>query len=175
MKLQKPKLIKKAVKIIADNRGYVSGNDLDKLFKIRKNFLFSPKYKLFSVTKKKNTFRGFHYQKKPKPQNKLIIIYSGKIKDFIIPIENPEYKKIKSYELSEGDALFIPSNYAHAFHSLSKDVIMEYYMDEKFYPSMYTGIYGLDILKANSNYKDIIISLKDKKLPKLIKNNNHII
>ena len=65
MKLQKPKLIKKAVKIISDNRGYVSGNDLDKLFKVKKDFLFIPKYKLFSHTKKRNTFRGFHYQKKP--------------------------------------------------------------------------------------------------------------
>ncbi len=172
MKLQKPKLIKKAVKIISDNRGYVSGNDLDKLFKVKKDFLFIPKYKLFSHTKKRNTFRGFHYQKKPKPQNKLIIIYSGKIIDFIIPIENPEYKYVKSYELSEGDAIFIPSNYAHAFLSLSKDVIMEYYMDEKFYPSMYKGIYGLDILKAKLKYKNIIVSEKDRKLPKLIKNKN---
>ena len=68
---------------------------------------------------------------------------------------------VLKFEMSEGDALFIPNHYAHAFLTTKNDVIMQYLMDDVFSQDSYQGFNGLSFLETITNIEEISISDKD--------------
>ena len=139
MKLSKPIVFKNVFNIFDDNRGFLSTLDIEKLIEKLTTSSFNFAYQLLSFSEKKHTFRGMHYQEQPFTQNKLIIVHQGSIVDLVIELGNKEIDNVLSFEISAGDAIFVPNNYAHGFVSLTDNVLMQYFMDNKFSQENYKG------------------------------------
>ena len=161
MKLKKPKVFKKYFNSFLDPRGFLSAIDLENL---EKKLQIKFKYQLVSLSEKKHTFRGFHFQKKPKAQNKIVIVHSGKILDFVVQIDSPLSSQVKSFELTAGDVIAIPHDYAHGFLSLTNNVIIQYLLDNKFSAKNYSGFNANSFIKEKFPNRKITISKKDKSL-----------
>ena len=164
MKLSKPIVFKNIFNIFDDNRGFLSALDIDKLIEKLPNTSFNFAYQLLSFSEKKHTFRGMHYQEQPFTQNKLIIVHQGSIVDLVIELGNKEIDDVLSFEISAGDAVFIPNNYAHGFISLTDNVLMQYLMDNKFSQENYKGFSITKYLEKEYPNIDLIISEKDRNL-----------
>ena len=164
MKLSKPIVFKNIFNIFNDNRGFLSTLDIEKLIEKLPNSSFNFAYQLLSFSEKKHTFRGMHYQEQPFTQNKLIIVHQGSIVDLVIELGNKEIDKVLSFEISAGDAIFVPNNYAHGFVSLTDNVVMQYFMDNKFSQENYKGFNITKYLEKEYPNIDLIISEKDRNL-----------
>jgi dTDP-4-dehydrorhamnose 3,5-epimerase len=105
-----------------------------------------------------------HYQDKPFAQNKLILVHQGSIIDLAIDLSKKETDKVLRYELLSGDAIFIPEGFAHGFLSLTDNVLLQYFMDDKFSQENYKGCSIKKYLKKEFPSLDIIISEKDSNL-----------
>ena len=162
MKLSKPIVFKNIFNIFDDNRGFLSVLDIDKLIEKLPNTSFNFAYQLLSFSEKKHTFRGMHYQEQPFTQNKLIIVHQGSIVDLVIELGNKEIDEVLSFEISAGDAIFVPNNYAHGFISLTDNVLMQYFMDNKFSQENYKGFNITKYLEKEYPNIDLIISEKDR-------------
>ena len=164
MKLSKPIVFKNIFNIFDDNRGFLSTLDIEKLIEKLPNSSFNFAYQLLSFSEKKHTFRGMHYQEQPFTQNKLIIVHQGSIVDLVIELGNKDIDKVLSFEISAGDAIFVPNNYAHGFISLTDNVLMQYFMDNKFSQENYKGFSITKYLEKEYPNIDLIISEKDRNL-----------
>ena len=123
--------------------------------------------------------RGLHYQTKPNDQSKLIRVIQGKILDVIVDLrENSNtYGSHLSIVLSSENhkVLFIPKGFAHGYVVLSDCAIVSYRVDNYYdFKSERGIIYNDDKLNIDwkLNNDDIIISEKDKLLPKFYDINN---
>ena len=103
MKLKQPKVFKKYFNSFPDARGFLTALDSEQL---EKKLQVKFKYQLVSLSKKKSTFRGFHYQKKPNAQNKIVIVHSGKILDFAVQIDSPVSTQVKIFVLYCGEVIY---------------------------------------------------------------------
>ncbi len=87
-----------------------------------------------SFTSKKNTFRGFHFQKKPYSQITCVRVVSGEIIDYVVDLrkESPTYGKYISNVLSAENhqQVLIPQGYAHGFLTLTNNVTVLYKMSD---------------------------------------------
>ena len=164
MKLSKPIVFKNIFNVFDDNRGFLSALDIDKLIEKLPNTSFNFAYQLLSFSEKKHTFRGMHYQEQPFTQNKLIVLHQGSIVDLVIELGNKEIDDLLSFEMSAGDAIFVPNNYAHGFVSLTDNVLMQYFMDNKFSQENYKGFNITKYLEKKYPNVDLIISKKDRQL-----------
>ena len=164
MKLSKPIVFKNIFNVFDDNRGFLSALDIDRLIEKLPNTSFNFAYQLLSFSEKKHTFRGMHYQEQPFTQNKLIIVHQGSIVDLVIELGNKEIDDVLSFEISAGDAIFVPNNYAHGFISLTDNVLMQYFMDNKFSQENYKGFNITKYLAKEYSNIDLIISEKDRNL-----------
>ncbi|MDA9917545.1 dTDP-4-dehydrorhamnose 3,5-epimerase family protein [Gammaproteobacteria bacterium] len=149
-----------------DNRGFLNPIDLDSLLRTieKPDFIFQ--YQLISSSKEKNVFRGFHYQKAPEEQIKILIVHQGTIKDIIFPIDSQEWSCVQEFDLEAGDVIVVPNNFAHGFYTKSSDVLLQYLMDKKFSPDHYTGFNPLGYIQTRSFDSEPIISNQDMSLPK---------
>ena len=168
MKLNKPIVFKKIFSIFDDGRGFLSTLDIKKLNQSLPNSNFDLAYQLISYNAKKNTFRGMHYQTKPFAQNKLIIVHQGSIIDLAIDVNKPRVDQVLSFKISAGDAILIPQNYAHGFISLTDNVVLQYFMDNKYSQKNYKGFNLKKYLEREFPKLDLIISDKDKNLSEFI-------
>ena len=151
----KPKKIK--LNKFNDERGYL----LELLPKKFKNIF---KYSIITSSKK-NVIRGLHYDKLLN-EKKLIYVLKGKILDVTVDIK--KNTKIYYNKLEEGDALFIPSEFAHGYKCLANENILIYFLSKNYNPKHQKGIFWKDNkLKIKWSIKDPIISIKDKMLPNL--------
>ena len=163
-KLNKPVVFKNIFNIFDDNRGFLTALDIQKMYKQLPGFEFNFSYQLISYNEKKNTFRGMHYQDKPFAQNKLIVLHQGSIVDLAIELSNQKNDKILHYEISAGDAILVPKNYAHGFISLTDNVLIQYFMDNNFSQESYKGFNVTKYLQREFPNLDLIISDKDANL-----------
>jgi len=119
---------------------------------------------------KKGTIRGFHYQKNPKNEQKIIICIRGRILDVLIDIRKKSKNFLKTYKfnLSEkkNNCIFIPKGYAHGFQSLTDNAQIIYIHSELYYKSLDTGINPFDKnLKFSWPIKVTKYSKRDSLLP----------
>tara|TARA_B110000238_G_C16113317_1_gene433708 strand:+ start:1182 stop:1733 length:552 start_codon:yes stop_codon:yes gene_type:complete len=119
----------------------------------------------------KGVLRGFHFQKPPNDQSKLVRCVLGEILDVVIDLRknSSTYGKHKSLVLSSENKLqfFIPKGFAHAFLVLSEKAIVSYKVDNYYAPKSDCGIiYNDPQLNIDWGIDDseLIISEKDKKL-----------
>ena len=120
---------------------------------------------------KKGTIRGFHYQKKPKNEQKIIICIKGEILDIAIDIKTKSKNFLKTYKFKlsskKNNCLFIPEGFAHGFQSLTDNTEIIYIHSELYDPKLDTGINPFD---KNFNFNWPIkvknFSKRDELLPK---------
>lgn len=158
--MKNPKII--SYKKFEDKRGYFS--EIFRANKLKNNFIQDN----LVYNKKKNTFRGLHYQTKPFNQGKLITVLKGSIFDYVTKINknSQKYEVIKKFFLSEKDNkwLWVPPNFAHGYLTCEDDTIILYKVT-KFYSQKHERI--VNIFKEGINTKmkiiksKIIISKKD--------------
>mgnify|MGYP001485122630 CR=1 FL=1 len=119
---------------------------------------------------KYGVLRGLHYQEDPYAQNKLVRVVKGEIQDVAVDLRknSDTYMKHASVILSSNNKrqLFIPKGFAHGFLVLSDYAIVNYKVDNFYYPkSAKTILYSCKDLniKWMLRNKDIILSKKDGK------------
>ena len=140
-----------------DERGYL----LELLPKELKNIF---KYSIITSSKK-NVIRGLHYDKFLN-EKKLIYVLKGEILDVTVNIK--KNKKIYYNKLKKGDALFIPSKFAHGYKCMARENVLLYFLSKDYNPKNQKGIFWKDNkLKIKWNINTPIISTKDKMLPNL--------
>lgn len=87
-----------------------------------------------SLSAKKGTLRGLHFQINPKSQTKLVRCTRGKILNVAVDIREGSltYKKWIAVELSEENKKqsLVPKGFAHGFITLTENVEVQYKVDE---------------------------------------------
>jgi dTDP-4-dehydrorhamnose 3,5-epimerase len=139
---------------IKDKRGFfVENYNLKKI-----NFFFSGNFvqENISLSVKKNTFRGLHFQKGNFSQDKFISVLRGEIIDYIYDLRSKSktYKKLLKIKINEKSrfSIFIPKGCAHGFLTLKANTVVSYKVSNH-----YNKIYDRGI-----NYKNIILDLGKK-------------
>lgn len=164
--------IENCFKIIAepsyDKRGFFSRTYCKKKIK----FKFDIKQVNISQNKKKGTLRGFHYQKIPSKENKIISCIEGAIFNVTIDLRpnSKTYKKIYKINLSYDDliSLHIPSGCANCFLTTKNNTKILYFMNDFYKPKNNLGFnYKSKILKINWPTKIKLVSKKDTDLIKM--------
>ena len=120
------------------------------------------------------TLRGFHFQRPPAAQAKLVSVVRGRVLDVAVDIRrgSPTFGKHVSIELSAKTAyqLYIPIGFAHGFISLDDDVLVTYKASNYYSPACDAGISWNDPQIAFPwpfREAEIIKSEKDGRLPML--------
>lgn len=92
--------------------------------------------------------RGFHFQRPPFAQSKLLRCVEGRVLDVAVDIRksSPTYGKYVAVELSAENhrQLFIPQGFAHGFSVLTETAIIQYKCDNFYHPEAEDGISILD-------------------------------
>jgi dTDP-4-dehydrorhamnose 3,5-epimerase len=97
-----------------------------------------------SITFRRGTLRGMHYQAEPAGEAKLVRCVAGSIHDVMIDLRpnSPTFRQHVAAELSgeNGRALYIPKGFAHGFQSLSDNAMVLYQMSECYSPELARGV-----------------------------------
>jgi len=97
-----------------------------------------------SITQKKGSVRGMHYQLPPFSEIKLIRCVRGGVFDVIIDLrkDSPTFLKFVSTELSEHNmlSLYIPQGFAHGFQTLEDNTQLIYHHTAYYTPGYEAGI-----------------------------------
>lgn len=96
-----------------------------------------------SLTRERGTIRGFHHQRAPKSEEKIVQCLQGRILDVALDIlpGSPTYRQWVAAELSgeNQELLIVPKHCAHAFQALSDDCVVEYFVSEYYAPEAEEG------------------------------------
>lgn len=94
------------------------------------------------------TIRGIHFQRPPHAQDKLVRCLRGAVLDFAVDLRrgSPTYGQHVSAELTEdnGDQLFIPVGFGHAFVTLTPDAEIAYKCSDGYAPDCDGGVLWSD-------------------------------
>lgn len=97
-----------------------------------------------SYSKPVGTIRGIHFQTPPHAQAKLVRCTRGRILDFAVDLRagSPTYGQHVGAELSaeNGDQLFVPVGFGHAFVTLEPDCEVVYKVSDYYAPECDGGI-----------------------------------
>lgn len=121
-----------------------------------------------SLSEKKQTIRGLHFQLPPFAQAKLVRAVQGAILDVFVDLrkDSETYGQWDSIELSAENckAVYVPRGFAHGFCTLVENTIIQYKVDNPYSPEHDSGIrwndpdIGIDWKTANP-----VLSAKDEK------------
>ena len=85
-----------------------------------------------AFTKKKGTFRGFHYQLPPSAEVKVVRCVRGAILDVVVDMRagSPTFKKWFGAELTQDNRsmMYVPRGFAHGLMTLTDDVEVHYWV-----------------------------------------------
>ena len=149
-----------------DKRGYFVRDFCIHTLK-KKKITFNIKQTNFSFNKSIATLRGFHYQKKPYSESKIISCVKGKLLLVLLNVntKSKDYLKHAKFILEESDnkSVLISNECATAFLTLKKNTLALYYMSDFYKKDKGTGIRFNDP-KLNIKWpiKPKIISARDK-------------
>lgn len=97
-----------------------------------------------SLTLKKGTLRGMHFQKAPHSETKLVRCTRGSIFDVIIDLrpDSPTHKQWFGAELTADNykMLYVPEGFAHGFVTLTDDVEVSYLVTAFYTPEADSGV-----------------------------------
>jgi len=119
----------------------------------------------------KGVLRGFHFQKPPFEQAKLVRCIQGEVLDIALDLRknSTTYGKYEKVLLSGENKkqFFIPRGFAHAFLVLSENAIFSYKVDNVYAPQSESGVMWNDpslLIDWAIDESKLIISDKDKSL-----------
>jgi dTDP-4-dehydrorhamnose 3,5-epimerase len=127
-----------------------------------------------SVSTRKGTVRGLHFQKPPAAQGKLVRVSRGSIFDVAVDIRkgSPTYgQHVATWlDAAEGSQLWVPPGFLHGYCTLEDETVVYYKVTSYYSPSHDAGVLwsdqDLDIhwpVAPNS----AVLSDKDQRLPRL--------
>jgi len=125
-----------------------------------------------SVTYKKGSIRGMHFQLPPFSEIKMLRCIAGSVYDVIIDIRSgsPTFLKWFGTELSASNKkmLYIPAGFAHGFQALADNCELLYHHSSVYTPAAEGGI-RYDDRRVNIDWKEPVteISERDKNHPLL--------
>jgi len=160
-------------KRFSDPRGYFSEIWSDRQF--RKEIADVPFVQdNQSVSARKGTLRGLHFQKPPFAQGKLIRVVSGSILDIAVDFRkgSPTYRRHIAIKLDalEGAQLWVPPGFLHGFCTL-EDTTEIFYKVTAFYSANHdAGVLWNDPdlgIYWPVDFASAILSEKDQRLPRL--------
>jgi dTDP-4-dehydrorhamnose 3,5-epimerase len=97
-----------------------------------------------SVSHRRGTLRGMHYQAEPHGEVKLVRCIRGSIQDVVVDLrpQSPTYLRSASCELSAGNqlALYIPEGCAHGLLTLEDDCHVLYQISVEYVPGAARGV-----------------------------------
>lgn len=97
-----------------------------------------------SLSARKGTVRGLHFQAPPSAQTKLVGVLSGAVFDVLVDIRagSPTYGRHVTVELSaeNGRQVLVPRGFAHGFCTLADDTLVQYKVDAHYDPQRDFGI-----------------------------------
>ena len=105
-------------------------------------------------------FRGFHFQKPPYAQAKLVRVVKGSVLDIIVDIRrgSPNYGQTYAAYLSENNhrQFYVPEGFAHGFLSLEDDTVFQYKCNNYYNKESEGGIRlkNFDLQMATTSEKD---------------------
>ena len=156
-------------KVFLDSRGYFfepyNKEKFDQNFGIT-NFVQDNESK-----SSKGVLRGFHFQKPPYDQAKLVRCIEGQVLDVALDLrkQSKTYGKYEKVILSADNKkqFFIPRGFAHAFLVLSETAVFSYKVDNIYAPKYDSGVAWNDqslLVDWGLDESELIISEKDKNL-----------
>ena len=124
-----------------------------------------------SVSERKGTLRGLHYQAAPHAETKLVRCTRGAIYDVIVDlrVESPAFLRHVALELSAADRrmLYVPEGVAHGFQTLADDTEVFYQISEFHHPESARGVRWDDPACAISWPLAVTVSPRDAAWPRL--------
>lgn len=126
-----------------------------------------------SLSFKKGTLRGMHFQKSPYEEDKVVRCSKGALFDVIIDLrkDSPTYKQWIGVELSERNhrGLFVPKGFAHGFLTLEDNTEANYSVSQFYTPGSEGGIRFNDPqFEILWPFEPVVISEKDANHPDFI-------
>jgi dTDP-4-dehydrorhamnose 3,5-epimerase len=123
-----------------------------------------------SLSLKKGTLRGLHYQLAPKAETKVIRCLMGGLFDVILDlrIDSPTFGKYYGIELTEDNRrmLYVPKGFAHGFLTLADNTEALYLVSEFYAPDYERAIRWNDPqFQIDWPFEPLVISEKDKGNP----------
>lgn len=116
--------------------------------------------------------RGFHFQRPPQAQAKLVWVTRGAVLDAALDLRrgSPTYGRVFARELTAENRLrmLLPRGFAHAYQTLVPDTDFQYKVDAPYAPELEGGILWSDPdLKFSWPVTAPLLSDKDERLPRL--------
>lgn len=97
-----------------------------------------------SISHRRGTLRGLHYQRPPDGEVKLVSCVAGAIWDVAVDLRSgsESFGRWRAFELSarNGRQLYIPAGFAHGFQSLSDDAATNYLISSAYAPGSARGV-----------------------------------
>ena len=142
-------LIKIERNSISDHRGYFSRSYCkEELKEIGCNESIAQANS--TLTRKKGSIRGMHFQHPPNSETKIVTCSRGKVIDIVIDIrkESATFLQWHAEELSEKShlSLYIPKGFAHGFQTLTDDCQLMYFHTSFYEPKSEAVINAFDPL-----------------------------
>ncbi len=155
-----------------DERGLFRRHFCEKEFK-NHGINFSVKQANISENKNKFTLRGFHYQKAPSNESKIITCISGNIFNVLIDLRpySSTFMQMQEFTFTseKRQSLYIPVGCANAFLTLEDNTWIHYYMNDFFSSESYGFRYNDPIFDIKWPVKPLFISEKDRSYPNIEK------
>ena len=133
--------------LVKDERGFFSRFFCEKEF-LRVGLNHSIVQMNHTMTLKKGTARGFHYQKFPFTETKIVSCIKGRILDVAVDVRqnSPTFLQWFSIELSEDNnkSLYVPNGFAHGFQTLEDNCELIYIHSEFYSPDAEEALNILD-------------------------------
>jgi dTDP-4-dehydrorhamnose 3,5-epimerase len=119
----------------------------------------------YSMTKKKGSIRGLHFQYPPKSEIKMVRCLKGKVFDVIVDLRKSSKTFLKWHGeiLSEENMkmVYIPIGFAHGFQSLTGNCEM-LYLHSEYYSSQHEGGIRYNDSKVNITWPLLLTEISDK-------------
>jgi dTDP-4-dehydrorhamnose 3,5-epimerase len=116
------------------------------------------------------TMRGFHYQKNPSKESKVLTPVSGDLYNVVIDLRphSSTFLKWVALEISSSrrESLHVPAGCANAFLTMAPDTVVHYYMGDYFRPETYSGFrYNDPTFNISWPHEIKVISERDASFP----------
>lgn len=95
-----------------------------------------------SVTFRRGSLRGLHYQHAPAAEDKLVSCTAGRVFDVAVDLRqgSPTFLKWTAVELDETRMLYVPKGCAHGFQALDDEVHLVYMTSAEYTPAAEAGV-----------------------------------
>ncbi len=116
------------------------------------------------------TLRGFHYQRSPSFEKKVISVVSGDIFHAVVDLRSGSQTFLQhaTFQLSAGGeyGVLVPEGLASAFLTMTSDAVVLYHMADFYDPERYAGIrYNDPLVAVEWPLEPVLVSQRDLSFP----------